>query len=125
MSDSVRIDVWLWAVRVYKTRSAATTAIRGGHVRVNGDPIKAAYSVKIGDEVRVRINGFDRILGVRGILHKRVSAPLAAEAFEDRTPPPPPREFVAPIVTRDRGAGRPTKRERREIDRLLGRDDAY
>ncbi len=119
---SARVDVWLWAVRVYKTRSAATTAIRGGHVRVNGDPVKASYNVKIGDEVRVRIQGFDRILGVERILLKRVGAPLAAEAYEDRTPPPPPREFVAPVVRRDRGAGRPTKRERREIDRLTGRD---
>ncbi|MTE23207.1 RNA-binding S4 domain-containing protein [Microbacterium sp. ZXX196] len=118
--SSVRIDVWLWAVRVYKTRSAATTAIRGGHVRVNGDPVKASYSVKPGDEVRARIAGFDRILGVRKLLLKRVGAPLAAEAYEDRTPPPPPREFVAPIVTRERGAGRPTKRDRREIDRLRG-----
>jgi ribosome-associated heat shock protein Hsp15 len=121
MSEPVRVDVWLWAVRVYKTRSLATTAIRGGHVRVNGDPVKAAYAVKVGDEVRVRISGFDRIIAVRQLLRKRVSAPLAAEAYEDRTPPPPPREFVAPIVTRDRGAGRPTKRERREIDRLHGR----
>lgn len=119
---SVRVDVWLWAVRVYKTRSAATTAIRGGHVRVNGDPVKASYSLKVGDEVRARIQGFDRILGVRKLLLKRVGAPVAKEAFEDRTPPPPPREFVAPIVTRDRGSGRPTKRERREIDRLHGRD---
>ncbi|WP_110590410.1 RNA-binding S4 domain-containing protein [Microbacterium suaedae] len=119
---SVRVDVWLWAVRVYKTRSAATTAIRGGHVRVNGDPVKASYSLKVGDEVRARIQGFDRILGVKKLLLKRVGAPVAKEAFEDRTPPPPPREFVAPIVTRDRGSGRPTKRERREIDRLHGRD---
>ncbi|NHI16516.1 RNA-binding S4 domain-containing protein [Microbacterium excoecariae] len=118
--SSVRIDVWLWAVRVYKTRSAATTAIRGGHVRVNGDPVKASYNVKPGDEVRARIAGFDRILGVQKLLLKRVGAPLAAEAYEDRTPPPPPREFVAPIVTRERGAGRPTKRDRREIDRLRG-----
>lgn len=121
MSESIRVDVWLWAVRVYKTRSLATTAIRGGHVRVNGDHVKAAYAVKVGDEVRVRISGFDRIIVVRQLLRKRVSAPLAAEAYEDRTPPPPPREFVAPIVTRDRGTGRPTKRERREIDRLHGR----
>ncbi|WP_029151128.1 RNA-binding S4 domain-containing protein [Microbacterium indicum] len=120
---SVRLDVWLWAVRVYKTRSNATAAIRGGHVRVGGDPVKASYSLKVGEEVRVRISGFDRVLGVRKLLLKRVGAPLAAEAYEDRTPPPPPREFVAPIVTRDRGAGRPTKRERREIDRLRGRDD--
>lgn len=120
--STVRVDVWLWAVRVYKTRSAATTAIRGGHVRVNGDPVKPSYSVKIGDEVRARIQGFDRILKVEKILLKRVGAPVAKEAFEDRTPPPPPREFVAPIAHRDRGAGRPTKRDRREIDRLTGRD---
>ena len=119
---SVRVDVWLWAVRVYKTRSAATTAIRGGHVRVNGDPVKASYNVKVGDEVRARIQGFDRILKVTKLLVKRVGAPLAKEAYEDLTPPPPPREFVAPIVHRDRGAGRPTKRERREIDRLTGRN---
>ncbi|MGV9770022.1 RNA-binding S4 domain-containing protein [Microbacterium sp. NPDC003461] len=122
MTESVRLDVWLWAVRVYKTRSLATTAVRGGHVRVNGDPVKASYAVKIGDEVRVRIAGFDRVLGVRELLLKRVGAPVAAKAYEDRTPPPPPREFVAPIVTRDRGAGRPTKRERRAIDQLRGRD---
>lgn len=121
MTESVRLDVWLWAVRVYKTRSLATTAVRGGHVRVNGDPVKASYAVKIGDEVRVRIAGFDRVLGVRELLLKRVGAPVAAKAYEDRTPPPPPREFVAPIVTRDRGAGRPTKRERRAIDQLRGR----
>ncbi len=82
MSESVRVDVWLWAVRVYKTRSAATSAIRGGHVRVNGDHVKAAYAVKVGDEVRVRINGFDRILVVRLLLLKRVGAPIAAAAFE-------------------------------------------
>lgn len=119
---SVRVDVWLWAVRVYKTRSAATTAIRGGHVRVNGDPVKASYGVKVGDEVRARIVGFDKILGVQKLLLKRVGAPIAATAYEDRTPPPPPREFVAPIVHRERGLGRPTKRERREIDRLTGRE---
>jgi len=119
---SVRVDSWLWAVRVYKTRSAATTACRAGHVRVNGDRAKAAQSVRPGDELRVRINGFDRILIVRQPIAKRVGATVAAEALEDRTPPPPPRELAAPIVTRDRGAGRPTKRERRDIDRLRGRD---
>ena len=120
MTESVRIDSWLWAVRVYKTRSAATTACRAGHVRVNGDKIKAAQSVRIGDEVRVRIAGFDRILIVRQLLVKRVGAPLAALAVDERTPP---REPQAALAVRDRGAGRPTKRERREIDRLRGRDD--
>ena len=120
MTESVRIDSWLWAVRVYKTRSAATTACRAGHVRVNGDKIKAAQSVRIGDEVRVRIAGFDRVLIVRQLLVKRVGAPLAALAVDERTPP---REPQAALAVRDRGAGRPTKRERREIDRLRGRDD--
>jgi ribosome-associated heat shock protein Hsp15 len=119
MTDSVRIDSWLWAVRVFKTRSAATTACRAGHVRVNGDKAKAAQAVRVGDEVRVRIAGFDRILIVKHVLVKRVSAPLAAAAHEDRTPA---REPQAALAVRDRGAGRPTKRERREIDRLRGRD---
>ena len=116
---SVRIDAWLWAVRVYKTRSAATTACRAGHVRLGGEKAKAAQAVRVGDEIRVRIAGFDRILVVRQLLTKRAGAPIAALAAEDRTPP---REPVAQLAVRDRGAGRPTKRERRDIDRLRGRD---
>lgn len=119
---SVRVDSWLWAIRVYKTRSAATTACRAGHVRVNGEKAKAAQPVRIGDELRVRISGFDRILVVRQTISKRVGAPLVAAAAEDSTPP---REPIAAAGLRDRGAGRPTKRERREIDRLRGRDDDY
>ncbi len=120
MSKPVRVDSWLWAIRVYKTRSAATTACRAGHVRVNGEKAKAAQTVKPGDELRVRISGFDRILIVRQTLVKRVGAPVAALAYEDRTPP---REPQAVMGMRDRGAGRPTKRERRDIDKLRGRDD--
>lgn len=123
MTDAVspvRVDSWLWAVRVYKTRSAATTACRAGHVRIGGERAKAAQQVRPGDEVRVRIAGFDRILVVRQTIVKRVSAPLAAAAAEDRTPPPPPRESVPFVPVRDRGAGRPTKRERRDIDKLRG-----
>ena len=116
----VRVDSWLWAIRVYKTRSAATTACRAGHVRVNGDKTKAAQTVKPGDEVRVRMSGFDRTLTVRQTLSKRVGAPIAATAYDDRTPP---REPMAMLAVRDRGAGRPTKRERRDIDRLRRRDE--
>src|SRR5690348_7004821 len=100
-SDRARIDVWLWAVRRFKTRSAATAACRAGHVRLNGERAKAAQPVRIGDEVRVRVDGFDQILVVRSILLKRVGAPLAATAVEDRTPPPPPRELVAAVPVRD------------------------
>lgn len=118
--STVRVDSWLWAVRVYKTRSLATAACRAGHVRVNGERAKASVQVRPGDELRVRISGFDRILVVRETIAKRVGAPQAALAVEDRTPPPPPRESIPAFAVRDRGAGRPTKRERREIDRLRG-----
>ena len=119
--DPVRIDAWLWAVRQFKTRSAATAACRAGHVRVNGERAKAAQPVRPGDEVRVRVDGFDRMLVVRQTLVKRVSATIAATAVEDRTPARPPREAVPTVPVRDRGAGRPTKRERRDLDRLRGR----
>lgn len=75
-----------------------------------------------GDEIRARIAGFDRILVLRQPITKRVGAPVAAQAAEDRTPPPPPRESTPFVPLRDRGAGRPTKRERRDTDRLRGRD---
>ena len=115
-----RIDAWLWAVRVFKTRSAATTACRAGHVRLNGDRAKAAALVRPGDEIRVRTGEGDRTVIVQRLLVKRVGAPVAQEAMIDRTPPPVPREERASVGERDRGAGRPTKRDRREIERLRG-----
>ncbi|SKC53148.1 RNA-binding S4 domain-containing protein [Okibacterium fritillariae] len=117
---SARIDAWLWAVRVFKTRSAATTACRAGHVRLNGDRAKAAALVRPGDEIRVRTGEGDRTVIVQRLLVKRVGAPVAQEAMIDRTPPPVPREERASVGERDRGAGRPTKRDRREIERLRG-----
>lgn len=118
----VRVDAWLWAVRIYKTRSAATAACRAGHVRVNGDRAKPAQTVREGDAVRVRVHGTERQLVVRRTIVKRVGAPVAALAVEDLTPAPPPVEERALAPVRDRGAGRPTKRDRRDIDRLRGRD---
>lgn len=118
---SARVDVWIWSARLAKTRSAATAAVTGGHVRVNGERVKPAQRVRVGDEIRVRQGTVERIVEVRRVLKKRVGAPVAAESMIDRTPPPPARvERPAPVV-RDRGAGRPTKRERRDIDRLRGR----
>ena len=116
-----RIDSWIWAIRLAKTRSAATALCKAGHVRLNGDRAKPAQTVKVGDEVRVVLPGAnERIVEVRQILQKRVSAALAAPAYIDHTPPPPPREERVYVATRDPGAGRPTKRDRREIDRLRG-----
>lgn len=119
-ATSARVDVWIWATRFLKTRSLATAACRAGHVRVNGDRAKAAQPVRIGDEVRV-LTDREHTIVVRRILLKRVGAVIAAEAYTDLTPPEPPRVEVPTVVHRDRGAGRPTKRERRDIDRLRGR----
>jgi ribosome-associated heat shock protein Hsp15 len=119
VAESARVDVWLWAVRAYKTRSLATAACKAGHVQVNGERAKPAQVVRVGDEVRVR-GAYERVLGVRGILLKRASAPVAAEAVDDRTPPPPPKAERPLDVLRDRGTGRPTKRDRRDIERLRG-----
>ncbi|RDI48203.1 RNA-binding S4 domain-containing protein [Nocardia mexicana] len=118
---TARVDSWVWAVRLFKTRSAAATACRGGHVRVNGVAVKPAHQIKPGDEVRVRVNGVERIVVVARIILKRVGAAIAAECLIDKSPPPPAPEIVASMPRRDRGTGRPTKRERRETDRLLGR----
>ena len=94
--------------------------MRAGHVRVNGEPVKAAYKVRVGDEVRLRIEGFDRILGVVLLLNKRVSYPQARTAYDDRTPERP--RVHIPVAMREKGSGRPTKKERRELDRLRGYD---
>jgi ribosome-associated heat shock protein Hsp15 len=118
--ESVRIDSWIWSVRLVKTRSTGATACRGGHVRVNGERVKPAHAVRVGDEVRLRHAGRERIVVVKRLVRKRVGAPVAVECYVDNSPPPPPREAVVPIAVRDRGAGRPTKRDRRELDRLRG-----
>ncbi|GHJ38308.1 RNA-binding S4 domain-containing protein [Streptomyces sp. TS71-3] len=119
-SGPVRVDSWIWSVRLVKSRSMAATACRGGHVRVNGERVKPAYAVRVGDEVRLRQAGRERIVVVKRVIRKRVGAPLAVTCYVDNSPPPPPREAVAPAGVRDRGAGRPTKRDRREMDRLRG-----
>lgn len=121
MLESVRVDAWLWAVRVYKSRSLATTACKAGHVQVDGVRAKPSTLLRPGSRVVVRGGERHRILLVQQLLAKRVSAPLAAAAVIDESPAPPPRaERPAPVALRDRGAGRPTKRERRDLMRLKG-----
>jgi ribosome-associated heat shock protein Hsp15 len=116
--ESARIDSWIWSVRLVKTRSMGAAACKGGHVRVNGERVKPAHSVRVGDEVRLRHEGRERIVVVKRVIRKRVGPPVAAECYVDNSPPPPPRETVAPAGIRDRGTGRPTKRDRRELERL-------
>ncbi|XPP26821.1 MAG: RNA-binding S4 domain-containing protein [Leucobacter sp.] len=117
---SVRVDAWVWAVRLAKTRSQATAACKAGHVRVNDATAKPAQPVSVGDVVRVRLHGFEKTYRVAALASRRGSAAEAALLFEDLTPPPPPKVERPAAVVRDRGAGRPTKRDRREIERLRG-----
>jgi len=99
----------------------ASEACKGGHVRINGRPAKPASAVRVGDRVEARVADRDRVLEVVRLIDKRVAAPLAAECVVDHSPPAPPREYVAPLFRRDPGAGRPTKKDRRRLDRLRNR----
>ena len=109
---------WLWAVRLFKTRSESTEACRAGHVRVNGAPVKPAAKVHVGDRVTARAHQRERIFEVVALINERVSAPLAAECLVDHSAPPPPKHEWMPVFRRDPGTGRPTKRDRRRLDEL-------
>jgi ribosome-associated heat shock protein Hsp15 len=115
--DTIRVDVWLWAVRLYKTRSAATAACRGGHVSVNRALAKPSTQVKIGDRVEAFVERA-RILEVAVVIDKRVGAKVAATCVVDHSPPVPAVKRMPRVFVRERGTGRPTKRERRDLDRL-------
>ncbi|WP_454942273.1 RNA-binding S4 domain-containing protein [Corynebacterium argentoratense] len=120
MPQQVRIDAWVWAVRLYKTRTAAAAAVKAGHVKLNGVAIKPSSPVVVGDRVRVWVDHRLYDVEVTRLISKRVGAPIARECYVDHSPPPPPKEILASQPRRDRGAGRPTKKERREIVRLRG-----
>lgn len=110
------MDRWLWAVRLTKTRPDAASACRGGQVKVNGKPAKPSTTVSPGDEVRARVGEHTRIVEVSRIIQKRVGAADAVTCYLDRTPPPPAVPSI-PVAVRDRGSGRPTKRDRRVLDK--------
>jgi ribosome-associated heat shock protein Hsp15 len=118
---STRVDRWIWSVRLAKSRSSAAEDCKAGHVKVNGKSVKSAQPIRVGDQVRIRRDGHERVVIVARVITKRVGASAAAECYIDKSPPPPPREEVVRVAVRDRGAGRPTKRERRSIEKLFGR----
>lgn len=120
--ESTRIDKWLVAVRLFKNRTAASEACAGGKVRINDGAIKPSSPVRVGDRVTARVGKREREVEVVKIIEKRVGAPIAAECYVDHSPPPEPRAArEAETGLRERGAGRPTKRDRRKIDRFRGR----
>ncbi|MDO5720013.1 MAG: RNA-binding S4 domain-containing protein [Actinomycetaceae bacterium] len=119
---SVRVDTWLWSVRQLKSRSRATAACKAGHVKINGKRAKPSSRVSVGDTVTYRFQGFDRVLEVTKVLTTRVGAPVARTAYLDHSEPLPDPIIMMAVPRRDRGTGRPTKRERRQLDALRGRD---
>ena len=122
MAETARIDQWLWSVRLTKTRADAAAACRGGRVEINAKAAKPATKVSVGDRIEARLAGRDRIVVITRVIAKRVGASVAVDCFEDHSPPAPERlPEVAVFAERERGAGRPTKRDRRKIDELRGR----
>ena len=117
---SPRVDKWLWAARFFKTRSLAAAACAGGKVDVNDEAAKPAKAVRAGDLLRITLPREKRIVKVLALADTRGPAPTARALYEDLTPPAPPRVRRAPPPYRPPGAGRPTKRERRELERLRG-----
>ena len=112
--------MWVWAVRLFKTRGDAAEAVRAGHVKLNGAAVKPAAQVVPGDRVRVWKDHREYDLEVLATVRKRVGAPVAQTCYADHSPPPPPKEVQASIPVRDRGAGRPTKKDRRDLERFRG-----
>ena len=122
MAEKLRIDKYLWSIRLFKTRSLATDACRAGRVKKDGTNIKASYEVKVGEIFHVSKSVEKKIIKVLELLTTRVDAKKAVLAYQDLTPPDETAKyksmFHSPLLLRDRGTGRPTKKDRREIDDL-------
>ena len=122
MAETVRIDKYLWAIRAFKTRTEATEACNGGKVKIGGTNCKPSRPVKVGETIEVRRGVAIFTYRVLALLEKRVGAPAVAQYAENLTPESELSKLRAPVETffvrRDRGAGRPTKKERRTIDAL-------
>ncbi len=122
--NKVRIDKWLWSVRIFKSRSIAANACRSNRVKINDEIVKPASDVTEGDIVKVRKEGFNLTFKVKKLIERRVSAALAQPCYENLTPPEELNKYrdwfigKASPERREKGAGRPTKRERREIDQF-------
>lgn len=126
-ADRQRIDRWLWHARIVRTRSLAATLAQSGHIRINGQRVTAASRpVRIGDVLTIALAGGVKVLRVQGFAERRGNADDARLLFEDLSPPPSPRNDPPPQgPVREPGAGRPTKRERRALDRMRQRGSGF
>lgn len=122
--SSVRLDKWLWAIRAYKTRSLATEACKGRRIKIDGVPAKAGRELKVGDIIEFKAGSLNKKIKVTQLIKNRVNATLAVQNYEDLTPAEEYErlEFIHQMKAekRDRGAGRPSKRDRRDIEKLKG-----
>lgn len=124
-ADRQRIDKWLWHARVVRTRSAAAMLVTSGHVRLNGERcLASSRAVKAGDVVTIALDRAVRIMKVLGFAERRGDAAAARPLYEDLTPAPTSMRAQAPVAPREPGSGRPTKQERRAVDRLMEGDDS-
>lgn len=120
--EKVRIDKWLWSVRIFKSRTIATDACKEGKVKFNGVTAKSSQLIQVGDQLEVKKEGFNMQYKVLNLIEKRVAAPIAQACYQDLTPEEELNKFKEWFVGkagaefRERGAGRPTKKERRVID---------
>ena len=125
--EKLRIDKYLWSIRAFKTRTLASDACKAGRVKLDGNNIKPSHEVKVGEIYQVSKGLERKVIKVTGLLESRVDAKTAVFFYEDITPLEQTTAyksmFNAPVLTRDRGTGRPTKRDRREIDDL--KDDFF
>ena len=124
MTEEVRIDKWLWAMRLYKTRSMAAEACKKGHVQIQGVAVKPSRTIRIGDEIQVRRHPIWATYRVLALTENRLGAKLVPEFMLDITPPDQLELLelskIAAQMGRARGTGRPTKKERRELEAFLG-----
>lgn len=125
-TPTTRVDRWLWSVRLFKTRTLAARACNAGHVRVNGQVVKPSRSVRAGDLVKALLGEITRTVKVLAVLERRVGARVIVEYLEDLTPQSeyekPREKRLAPAGLRPKGAGRPTKRDRRVLTSFFGED---
>lgn len=124
LPDKMRIDKWLWCVRIFKSRSIAAEACKGNHVAMKGNPLKASANIQPGDLITVKKDGFHFQYEILQLLKSRVGAPIARLCYKDCTPPEELQKYddwyarKTRSEFRERGSGRPTKKDRREIDRV-------